>query len=208
MVNLWDDCVQLLCLLLFIFSLTGKLASKEYQESDRTSADWISARYKQNRGIVHDGNFPHLSTPITHIKPGFKRVILGFNCFSDAVGECCLRAPEHSDAFNRTIKLYQTMASLGVPITASSASSGGDKYSSGGSSSQINTEVRAAEGTSQSHCTPKKGVNIKDIVKNKALSRLLVTAAKRLKEKENQEREAAALSTSTTGNTVSRSDED
>ena len=154
------------------------------------SGDWITARYKRNRGILHDGNFPHLSTPIKYIKPGCKRVILGFNCFSDAVGECCIRAPEHSDAFNRTIKLYQTMASLGVPITAATTNVG-DKYSS--TLDQPSPSVATATATSDTTTNTgsagvKKGLDVKDIMKNPALAKLLVTAAKRLKSKEKEEK--------------------
>jgi hypothetical protein len=169
--------------------VSGKLASKEDQQKDQTSADWITARYRRNRGIMHDGNFPHLSTPVTHLKPGCKRVILGFNCFSDAVGECCIRAPEHSDAFNRTIKLYQTMAALGVPITASSGSAG--KY---GNDRPAESTSGAAGATTNSSSVPapKKGINVKDIMKNPALAKLLVTAAKRLTE--HQKKEAAEQS--------------
>jgi hypothetical protein len=99
------------------FGYKGKKASPEAFQEDLQSADWVRARYRLNRGILHDGNYPHLSTKVTYLKPGTKRVILGFNSFPAAVGECCTRAPEHSDAFNRTIKLYQTMAALGVPVT-------------------------------------------------------------------------------------------
>ena len=70
---------------------------------------WQEIRYRRNRGILHDSDFPHLSTPVTALSPGIKRCILGFNCFSKEVGECCA-APEHSRAFNRTIRLYQTLA--------------------------------------------------------------------------------------------------
>lgn len=59
--------------------------------------------------MIHDGDFPHLSTPVTVLNNNKKRVILGFNCFTSTVGECCVRAPEHSDAFNRTIKIYQVI---------------------------------------------------------------------------------------------------
>lgn len=69
--------------------------------------EWMLIKYKPNRGIMHDGDFPHLSTKVTSIEPGKKRVILGLNCFPSSVGECCIRAPEHSLAFNRTVKLYQ-----------------------------------------------------------------------------------------------------
>jgi len=34
-----------------------------------------------------------------------RRVIIGINVFSGHVEEVSRRAPEHSDAFNRTIKL-------------------------------------------------------------------------------------------------------
>jgi hypothetical protein len=165
-------------------NVPGKLASKEDQQKDQTSADWITARYRRNRGIMHDGNFPHLSTPVTHLKPGCKRVILGFNCFSDAVGECCIRAPEHSDAFNRTIKLYQTMAALGVPITASSGSAG--KYDNDRPTEATNGAAGAATNSSSAP-VPKKGINVKDIMKNPALAKLLVTAAKRLTEHQKEE---------------------
>jgi hypothetical protein len=172
-----------------VTSFSGKLASKEDQQRDLSSADWITARYRRNRGVVHDGNFPHLSTPITHIKPGCKRVILGFNCFSDAVGECCIRAPEHSDAFNRTIKLYQTMAALGVPITASSG--GASKYDNDRPAEPTNGTAGVNPGAASGASAPKKGINVKDIMKNPALAKLLVTAAKRLTE--HQKKEAAEL---------------
>ena len=43
-------------------------------------------------------------------------MILGFNCFSNTVGACCLRAPEHSDAFNRTVRLYQVIIYIFHPF--------------------------------------------------------------------------------------------
>jgi hypothetical protein len=145
--------------------------------------------------MLHDGDYPHLSTPVTYLKPGFKRVILGFNAFPAEVGECSMRAPEHSDAFNRTIKLYQTMAALGVPITASTPHGGGSdglgKYSNPetamSATNTLDTTVESgacASGTTQVAPAPaSKGMNVKDIMKNPALAKLLVTAAKKLKEK-------------------------
>jgi hypothetical protein len=147
--------------------------------------------------MLHDGDYPHLSTPVTYLKPGFKRVILGFNAFPAEVGECCMRAPEHSDAFNRTIKLYQTMATLGVPITASTPHGGGSdglgKYSNpetamSATTTTLDTTVESdacTSGTTQVAPAPAcKGMNVKDIMKNPALAKLLVTAAKKLKLKE------------------------
>jgi hypothetical protein len=94
----------------------------------------VKIAYKRNRLIIHDGDYPHLSTPVKALSslplktavdmddadgamgefpaspaPSTlaRRVILGFNFFPKEVAECCTRAPEHSDAFNRTVKLYQ-----------------------------------------------------------------------------------------------------
>eukprot|EP01032_Pedospumella_encystans_P015368 gene15368-17582_t len=179
------------------FGYKGKLASKEEFQKDLKSSDWIVAKYKHNRAIVHDGNFAHLSTPITHIKPGVKRVILGFNSFPAVLGECCMRAPEHSDAFNRTIKLYQTMAALGVPITAHGGS--GNKYQADDTTAS-DQPLRSAESTTDASASPsasattkpaQKGMNVKDVLKNPALAKLLVTAARKLKAHDEQKAEEA-----------------
>lgn len=90
------------------FGYKGKLQGID---ADLIAGDWLTIKYKRNRGILHDGDFPHLSTPVRVLPEGKKRVILGFNCFSKAVSECCMRAPEHSDAFNRTVKIYQATGS-------------------------------------------------------------------------------------------------
>lgn len=108
------------------FGYKGMLKSKEELDLDVQTDDWIKVRYKRNRGTLHDGDFPHFSSPIHYIAPEKKRVILGLNFFSDSVGECCIRAPEHSDAFNRTVKLYQMMSKLGSDF----GSAPGGKYSS------------------------------------------------------------------------------
>lgn len=189
------------CLLTIWCGLPGKLATEEERAKDLRSSDWVTARYKHNRGIIHDGDYPHLSTPVTYVRPGLKRAILGFNCFPAATGECCMRAPEHSDAFNRTIKLYQTMAALGVPITAFSAADAGSKYGDSGAAdtsegpeNDRNGAAGAADGHRTAEPVAKKGMNVKDIMKNPALAKLLVTAAKKLTAhdkmvKERQERE-------------------
>jgi len=175
------------------FGYKGKLASPEAFQEDLLSADWVRARYRFNRGILHDGNYPHLSTKVTHLKPGTKRVILGFNSFPRAVGECCTRAPEHSDAFNRTIKLYQTMAALGVPVTEATGS--GTSTVGGAESHAAHTgssdEVRQADsvGAPFGSAPPrvKQGMKVKDILKNPALAKLLITAAKKVKQKQAEE---------------------
>ena len=88
----------------------GRLAGSDLlMTKDIDSCDWIRVKYKRNRGILYDGDSPHMATKIDSISPLKRRVILGFNCFTDIVSECNQRAPEHSDAFNRTIKLYQAV---------------------------------------------------------------------------------------------------
>lgn len=135
------------------FGYKGRLASEqEFEEDLRTSKAWMTIPYRFNRGTFCDGNLPHLASRIESIKDGMKRVILGFNAFPVEVSECCQRAPEHSDAFNRTIKIYQALAAAGLPITTSA--------------------VAEAEGTK------KKGMNAKDILKNPVLAKMLVTAAR------------------------------
>ncbi len=55
----------------------GKLVSREELLNDLESDEWITIPYCYNQGILHDGDLPHLSTPITFIRPGMRRVILG-----------------------------------------------------------------------------------------------------------------------------------
>ena len=95
------------------FGYKAKLAPDLLHEDLVQNEHWKSVKFQADRGILHSGSWPHLSTRILRLPAGKKRVILGFNSFcGDAVGECCARAPEHSDAFNRTIKLYQVRSLL------------------------------------------------------------------------------------------------
>eukprot|EP01033_Poteriospumella_lacustris_P000539 gene539-365_t len=164
------------------FGYKGKLQPTEAFEEDLQSPQWINIPYLQNRGIMHDGDFPHLSTKITHIRDGVKRVILGFNVFTDHVAECNLRAPEHSDAFNRTIKLYQRMAAAGVPITAY----GGQASKYGDSEPLPSAPTSTASGSSEEATNPpvkkKGGISIEEVKKNPALAKLLVQAAKKMQQ--------------------------
>ena len=148
------------------FGYKAKLATDEALKTDLNSSDWITIKYRENRGIIHDGDLPHLSTPVKYIHSSKRRVILGFNCFTKTVGPCCERAPEHSDTFNRTIKLYQTMATLGQPVTSLKNDS---------SDKMVKEENIRSDNSI--------GITTKDILKNKALARLLVLAAKKVNEK-------------------------
>ena len=95
------------------FGYKAMLQPKEEFVADTREGNWICARYKQNRASIFSGDLPHYSSPVEALPmvdgETPKRVILGFNFFSKEVGECCMRAPEHSEAFNRTVKLYQVL---------------------------------------------------------------------------------------------------
>lgn len=153
------------------------LSPESFAEDMRTSKDWVAVPYKRNRAVLFDGNLPHTSTKVLAIESGKRRVVIGFNVFGYEVGECCQRAPEHSAAFNRTVKLYQTMASLGVPITSSS-SLAVDAYTS---SSPLPPAMSLPSSTA-TQSTMKSGVTAKDILSNPGLARLLVQAARKVKE--------------------------
>jgi hypothetical protein len=201
---------------------SGKLSNPEdFKDDLNNNSDWITIPYKRNRGILHDGNYPHLSTAIEYIRPDYKRVIIGFNCFTEEVSECNIRAPEHSDAFNRTIKLYQMMSSIGLPITTTtpvtatissdendendendnmihykhSSSSCGAKYGNSKKSSNFNTTASdkhddVSNSNNGDTCdlivTPhdNRSINVRDVMKNPALKRLLLMAAKKIKEQQ------------------------
>jgi len=85
-----------------------------------------------------------------------------------------MRAPEHSDAFNRTVRLYQTLACV-----QGGSSSAFDKYGSnlnGAQSSDPVNDVIDFKKKSPSRLT------VQDVKKNPALSKLLIAAAKKVKE--------------------------
>ena len=77
---------------------------------DLRSSSWTAVRYKYNRGVVFDGDLPHLATKIERLDSSKRRVILSAVRLANAIP-----APEHSDAFNRTIKLYQTIGNVNRP---------------------------------------------------------------------------------------------
>jgi stage III sporulation protein SpoIIIAA len=74
-----------------------------------------------------------------------------------------------ADAFNRTIKLYQTVASL-----------------SQNNHTEISTDEDASAPQTCSACesavvTPSQSFTVKDIMKNSALAKLIVLAARKVK---------------------------
>jgi hypothetical protein len=88
----------------------GYKCKKEPVLDRDTSSAWVSMPYRYNRGCVHDGDLPHLSTEITEMPEGMRRVIMGFNMFGHDCGPSAMAAPEHSKAFTRQVKMYQLLA--------------------------------------------------------------------------------------------------
>lgn len=140
---------------------------------DRT--EWVTVPYRYNRAIFHHGQLPHLSTPIKSIPPSDdedannkrrsqSRVILGMNVFGRDIGPDVSKAPEHSDAFRRKIKMYRAL--LRKPCQ----NGGGNERTS----------------------THNNKLSVEAVKKNKALSKLLVLA-KREKIKEDLRKRQAQL---------------
>jgi hypothetical protein len=72
-----------------------------------------------------------------------------------------------ADAFNRTIKLYQTVSSL-----SQKDGRGVER-----------DEAKSLSTTGEAVTRPKRGaISVKDVMKNPALARLMVLAAKKVKE--------------------------
>ena len=89
------------------------------------------------------------------------------------------------------------MAALGVPITHGDIPrDSSNKYASAESGETAANEKESnglLSTVEPGPCKPKKGMNVKDVLKNPALAKLLVTAARKLKEKEKEEFAAANL---------------
>jgi hypothetical protein len=135
------------------------------------ATEWVTIPYAFNRGIVHRGDLPHLSAPVEHIEEcssQVSRVIVGFNVFGHDVGELVSKAPEHSRAFRRKVKLYRATMTNG------------------------NNASKDPTKDNQSNVS-KGGMYISQIRKNKALTKLLVLA-KREKVKEELRRNQEQLS--------------
>ncbi|KAL7532781.1 hypothetical protein ACHAXR_004842 [Thalassiosira sp. AJA248-18] len=143
------------------------------------SNQWVTIPYAFNRGIVHRGDLPHLSSPIKCIGTPDKdnvengesgastvpsRVIVGFNVFGHDVGARIAKAPEHSRPFRRKVRLYRST----INASAKGNTSDGGKSCHG-------------------------GMDLSQIRKNKGLTKLLVLA-KREKVKEELRRNQEQLS--------------
>lgn len=148
--------------------------------------------------MILDGDYPHLSTAVTHLGDSTaRRVILGFNCFpAGAVAECTRRAPEHSDAFRRTVKLYQTVSSL---VSHNSDENNDHIHFEKATDDMDHHPVSAEQSIDQRPDTSSPGnaskvksvLTLNEIKKNPFLAKLIVRAAKSYKEK-NQPHQTSA----------------
>ncbi|KAL7463668.1 hypothetical protein ACHAXS_004025 [Conticribra weissflogii] len=154
------------------------------------STHWVTIPYSFNRGIVHRGDLPHLSTPIQHIGTcnsalkgdgsSLSRVIVGFNAFGHDFGALIEKAPEHSKRFRRKVKLYRaTMNSCARDIECASAE--GETITKIESSSRLPKSLQM-----------KDRLDFAQIKRNKSLSKLLVLA-KREKVKDDLRRNQQLL---------------
>jgi len=157
----------------------GGYDSPSTQSSDcsihfNQSTQWVTIPYSFNRGIVHRGDLPHLSTPIQYIgasdsapiRDGSSqsRVIVGFNAFGHDFGALIGKAPEHSKLFRRKVRLYRaTMNTCARGVECASVE--GDMV----------TQIGPPSGLSKS-LPMKDQVDLARIRKNKPLTKLLVLA--------------------------------
>lgn len=90
----------------------GSSKVQDCDESRIGKNNWMKIPYRYNRVILFDGEYPHMSTKVTFLSSPTKnkraspakRVIMGFNFFSNDVGLLVQRAPEHSPAFYEKVK--------------------------------------------------------------------------------------------------------
>ncbi|KAI9918317.1 hypothetical protein PsorP6_012256 [Peronosclerospora sorghi] len=72
----------------------------------------LPVSYNFRRGILCDGEFPHLSSRVRSLVPGasasdlpLKRVVVGLNLFPTEIDASVAKFSEHSGAFNRYVNL-------------------------------------------------------------------------------------------------------
>ena len=151
-------------------SLQDKKTHDENIHIDHNT-QWVTIPYKFNQGILHTGHLPHLSTIINgfhHCTTNndnndaanheMKRVIMGFNVFSDDIGPLVSKVPEHSESFRRWVKWHRAV------VLKNNFSRAND----GNANSQ--TKLTSV------YDNWKKTVKLDDLRKNKPLMKLLVLA--------------------------------
>lgn len=92
--------------------LARKLSTDTLEAVSKTEQGWHHVPYAYRRGIICDGEFPHFSgrvrsLPAAESQDPVKRVVVGFNLFPPEIGAFVEKFPEHSNAFNKYIKVSQ-----------------------------------------------------------------------------------------------------
>ena len=88
-----------------------KYVSQDKSVHYNNDSKWATVPYAYNRGIIHNGHLPHLSSPISNMSDGKKRVIIGLNIFGNDVGAIIKKAPEHSETFNNKVRMHRMLQS-------------------------------------------------------------------------------------------------
>lgn len=95
--------------------LAHKLSTDALEGVSATEPGWQHVPYLYRRGILCDGEFPHFSGRVRSLPAAattpdrlpIKRVVVGFNLFPPEIGAFVEKFPEHSNAFNKYIKVSQ-----------------------------------------------------------------------------------------------------
>lgn len=99
--------------------LAHKLSTDALEAVSAAEPGWQHVPYLYRRGILCDGEFPHFSGRVRSLPSAplasattperlpAKRVVVGFNLFPPEIGAFVAKFPEHSNAFNKYIKVSQ-----------------------------------------------------------------------------------------------------
>lgn len=159
---------------------------------------WIQIPYQFNRLTIASGHFPHFSTPIQSIATAHdnttttstladylqykddsyrRRVILGFNVFLPDIGPLVQQAPEHSQAFRRKVALQRVV--MAATAQQHNVNNNNSKYTTTASPNQ-------EKNNNNNNDVQNQRFTLQNIKENPALRKLIVLAAKRIKEVQQQ----------------------
>jgi hypothetical protein len=98
--------------------LQNKITTDEFEIISKNEEGWHKIPYQYRRGILCDGDYPHFSSRVRQLpeENGMRRVVVGFNLFPKEIGPFVQKFPEHSTAFNKYVKLSQTVAKKTLSI--------------------------------------------------------------------------------------------
>nr|CCA15258.1 conserved hypothetical protein [Albugo laibachii Nc14] len=87
--------------------LKSVIEDDDVEKNASLESEWQRVAYHYRRGIICDGELPHFSSRIQSLPSTMRRVIVGFNLFTSEIGPFVQELPEHSEAFNKHIRLSQ-----------------------------------------------------------------------------------------------------